>query len=91
LLHPLSCNTQTINRLGYENIVYWHNKYGAVYLEPGLNVYQDPDPQASPLGPYPIPALSLGVCGFVFGGGDFAFTGPGTNSAGQIVVKTACN
>jgi hypothetical protein len=88
---PFACNTQTINGSGYENIVYWHNKYGVVYLEPGLNIYQDPDPQASPLGPYPIPALSLTTCGFVFGGGDFFFTGPGTNSAGQIVVKTLCN
>lgn len=91
LLDPLACNTATINGSGYENIIYWHNKSGVVYVEPGLNVYQDPDPQASPLGPYPIPALSLGTCGFVFGGGDLSFNLPGTNSAGQIVVGTACN
>ncbi len=91
LLNPGSCNTATINSSGYENIVYWHNKEGAVYLQPGLNVYEDPDPQGSPLGPYPLPALSLGTCGFIFGGGDLSFTGPGTNSAGQIVVATACN
>ena len=91
LLNPLSCNTQTINGSGYENIVYWYKKIGTVYLEPGLNIYEDPDPQASPIGPFPLPALSLGTCGFVFGGGDLSFTGPGTNPAGQIVVGTACN
>jgi hypothetical protein len=90
-LNPLACNTQTINGSGYENIVYWYKKIGKVYLEPGLNIYEDPDPQASPIGFYPLPALSLGACGFVFGGGDFSFTGPSTNSAGQVVVGTACN
>ena len=90
-LNPLSCNTSTINGSGYENIVYWHKKDGAVYVQPGVNLYEDPDPQGSPLGPYPLPALSLGTCGFIFGGGDLSFTGPGTNSAGQIVVPTACN
>ena len=89
-LNPFACSTATINGSGYENIRYWHNKEGAVYVQPGLNVYEDPDPQGSPIGPYPIPALSLGTCGFIFGGGDFSFTGPGTNSAGQIVVPTAC-
>ncbi|HKA14234.1 MAG TPA: hypothetical protein VKH41_04385 [Myxococcota bacterium] len=57
---------------------------------PGLNVYEDPDPQASPLGPSPLPALSLGTCGFICGGGSF-FTLPGADDAGQIVVPTACN
>ena len=90
--NPLACNTQTINKSGYENIVYWYKKIGKVYLEPGLNIYEDPDPQASPLPPYPLPALSLGTCGFVFGGASpLTFTGPGTNAAGQIVVGTACN
>jgi hypothetical protein len=92
-LNPLSCNTATINGSGYENIRYWHNKEGAVYVQPGVNVFEDPDPQGSPIGPYPLPALSLGTCGFIFGGGDLSFTaaGAGANSAGQIVVPTACN
>jgi hypothetical protein len=95
-LNPLACNTSTINGSGYENIVYWHKQYGAVYVQPGLNLYEDPDPQASPLvgDYYPIPALSLSTCGFIFGGtatGPLHFTGAGTNSAGQIVVPTACN
>lgn len=91
-LNPLACNTQTINGSGYENIIYWYNKIGTVYLEPGLNIYEDPDPQASPIGPYPLPALSLGTCGFVFGGAaPLTFTGPGTNAAGQIVVPTLCD
>ena len=90
-LNPAACNTSTINGSGYENIVYWHKKSGVVYVQPGLNIYEDPNPQGSPLGPYPLPALSLGTCGFIFGGGDLSFTGTGTNAAGQIVVPTACN
>jgi hypothetical protein len=90
-LNPLACNTSTINGSGYENIVYWHKKSGVVYVQPGINVFEDPNPQGSPIANYPIPALSLGTCGFIFGGGDLAFTGPNTNSAGQVVVPTACN
>jgi len=46
--------------------------------------------------PYPLPALYLGTCGLVFGGGapgdPTRIDGtPLSNSAGQIVVKTACN
>src|SRR5436309_1296401 len=88
---------------------------GTVYTEPGIQIYEDPDPQASPgilslVGldqvkqaltgngndPYPLPALYLGTCGLVFGGGaqgdPTRIDGtPLSNSAGQIVAKTACN
>jgi len=94
---------------------HWYNLDGTVYTEPGIQIYEDPDPLGSPgvlslVGldqvkqaltgngndPYPLPAFYLGTCGLVFGGG-----APGdptrvdgtplSNSAGQIVVKTACN
>jgi hypothetical protein len=76
-------------------ILYWYNLEGAVYLYPGVSIYEDPDPQASPLfdnpssngSQTPIPALYLGTCGFIFGGGQLDFTGnPAANSAGQIAI-----
>jgi hypothetical protein len=63
-----------------------------VYAEPGVQVYEDPDPQASPLDPvfeagitpqpvlYPIPAAYAGTCGVTAGGGPVAgsLVPPGT-------------
>jgi hypothetical protein len=73
-------------------LIDWFNAEGDVYLMPGINVYEDPDPQKSAIGPYPLPAFSFGPCGFVFGGGaGLTFSGPGTNSAGQaIALNPAC-
>jgi hypothetical protein len=74
-----------------EDITYWHNQEGTTYAEPGVQIYEDPDAQASPAGPYPLPALYIGTCGVVIGGGDFVFPPSAyTNSAGQIVIPTAC-
>ncbi len=108
---PLYCSDAS----GSHNLKYWYNIDGTVYTEPGIQIYEDPDPQASPgilslVGldqvkqaltgngndPYPLPALYLGTCGLVFGGGaqgdPTRIDGtPLSNSAGQIVVKTACN
>jgi len=76
-----------------------------VYAEPGAQVYEDPDPQGSPIDPlyeagaapqpalYPIPAAYAGTCGVVAGGGPVAHApagAPSTNSSGQVVVKTGC-
>jgi hypothetical protein len=84
----------------------WRNsEVNTVYAEPGVQVYEDPDPQASPLDPlyeahltprpmlYPIPAAYVGTCGVVAGGGPLASAPAGTpltNSAGQVVVSTGC-
>ncbi len=75
-----------------EDITYWHNKEGTVYAEPGIQIFADPDPQGSPIGPYPLPALYVGTCGLIIGGGPAAQmpAGPLTNSAGQIVIETGC-
>src|SRR5205823_5746598 len=62
-----------------------------VVAQPGVQVYEDPDPQGSPIGPYPLPAAYVGTCGVTVGGGDLNFTGaPATNSAGQVSVSTGC-
>ena len=76
---------------GRHKLAWWHKRNQTTYVEPGLQIYEDPDPQGSPEGPYPLPALYIGTCGFVAGGGDVAFPdSPITNGAGQLVVKTGC-
>lgn len=69
----------------------WHDSYGDAYVEPGVQLYEDPSPAGSPLGPYPIPSAYAGTCGVAAGGGDVqAPASPMTNSAGQVVVSTGC-
>jgi hypothetical protein len=76
----------------------------SVYAEPGVQVYEDPDPQGSPLDPfyengttkkptdYPLPAVYVGSCGVIFGGGAVSLPESRlTNGAGQLVVApTGC-
>ena len=78
---------------GTEDITYWHNQEGTVYVDPGVQIYADPDPQGSPIGPYPIPAIYVGTCGVIIGGGPRGQmpASPFTNSAGQLVLETGCN
>jgi hypothetical protein len=63
-----------------------------VVAQPGVQVYEDPDPQGSPIGPYPLPAGYVGTCGITAGGGaaPAAPASPVTNSAGQLSVSTGC-
>jgi hypothetical protein len=75
----------------------WYRQQEArnVYAEPGVVVYEDPDPQASPALPnqlYPLPAAYVGTCGVAAGGGAAkAPASPVTNKAGQVVVSpTGC-
>jgi hypothetical protein len=70
----------------------WYDQNGKAYVEPGVQVYEDPSPNASPLGPYPLPGLYAGTCGVVAGGGPAATmpASPVTNGAGQVVVETGC-
>jgi hypothetical protein len=77
---------------GGHSMAWWHKKGETTYVEPGIQVYEDPDPQGSPIGPYPLPALYVGTCGFVAGGAAApAFPpSPITNKAGQLVVQTGC-
>ena len=67
----------------------------SVTVEPGVQVYADPDPQSSPVLPnqlYPLPAVYVGTCGVVVGGGGVqAPASPVTNNAGQIDINpTGC-
>jgi hypothetical protein len=66
-----------------------------VNAQPGVQVYEDPDPQTSPVGPaqaYPLPAVYVGTCGVVAGGGVVhAPASPVTNHAGQVAIRpTGC-
>jgi hypothetical protein len=95
---PQSCGGQSMND--------WRQQEaGTVNAEPGAQVYEDPDPQASPLDPayeagltpqpvlYPTPSAYVGTCGVTAGGGPLASAPagiPGTNSAGQVSVSTGC-
>lgn len=84
--------TDTTKDCGGHPMSWWHKKNQTTYVEPGIQIYEDPDPQSSPEGPYPLPALYVGTCGFVAGGGMApAFpASPITNSAGQLLVQTGC-
>jgi hypothetical protein len=90
---PVSCAGPTDSRddCGGHRLSYWEDEEGTVYVEPGLQIYEDPDAQGSPEGPYPIPAVYVGTCGVVLGGGVLqAPDSPVTNGAGQVVIPTGC-
>jgi hypothetical protein len=76
---------------GSHDLSYWHDQAGDAYVEPGVQLYEDPSPNGSPIGPYPLPAFYAGTCGIVVGGGPVQVpASPVTNGAGQVVVKTTC-
>ncbi|HZN15103.1 MAG TPA: hypothetical protein VFB78_12575 [Acidimicrobiales bacterium] len=77
---------------GPGGILTWHNADGDRTVEPGVQVFEDPDPQGSPIGPYPLPAVYVGTCGVILGGGPSAQVpaSPATNTAGQLAVETGC-
>jgi len=70
-----------------------------VVAEPGIQYYEDPDPQGSPISPVPHTAAYVGTCGVILGGGYLplpfgnptptqAPPSPLTNSAGQLQINT---
>jgi hypothetical protein len=95
---PASCGGPTDKKkdCGGHTIAYWNERNGTTYVEPGIQIYEDPDPQGSPLGDYPIPAVYVGTCGLIVGGGVVggkpvsAPASPYTNKAGQLVIPTGC-
>jgi hypothetical protein len=70
---------------------YWRqHEDHTVVAEPGITEYEDPDAQGSPDSPlYPDPALYVGSCGVIVGGGQFPALPASavTNSAGQLDVN----
>jgi hypothetical protein len=90
---------------GGRNAEAWDVLNGDPSIEPGVQIYEDPDAQGSPAGPvYPIPSIYVGTCGVIIGGGALSTDGgapsnqslgfppsPLTNSAGQIVIPTGCD
>jgi hypothetical protein len=95
---PESCAgpSDTPEDCGGHDLAWWHEQNGTTYVEPGIQIYEDPDPQGSPIVDYPIPAIYVGTCGVIVGGGNlhgkpFTFPkGKYTNSAGQLVFPTGC-
>lgn len=109
---PYNCSSgdlkgeQACNSGSHNSMDAWKSsEASSVYAEPGVQVYEDPDPQGSPIDPfyeagltktpdlYPIPGFYAGTCGVVAGGGPLlsAPAGtPSTNRAGQVVVPTGC-
>jgi hypothetical protein len=77
---------------GGHPLSWWEAREGTTYVEPGVQFFEDPDAQGSPIGPYPLPAIYVGTCGIIIGGGMApAFPpSPFTNHAGQLVIRTAC-
>ncbi|MGZ4144103.1 MAG: hypothetical protein ACXVPP_02970, partial [Actinomycetota bacterium] len=86
------CNDPNNQPHKHRDITYWYNQDGTVYVEPGVQIHEDPDPQGSPIGGfYPIPAIYIGTCGVIVGGGDLQMpASPFTNPSGQFVFPTGC-
>jgi hypothetical protein len=92
---PESCsgatNDDDAESCGGQPLSYWDEQNGTTYVEPGVQVYEDPDPQGSPILAYPIPALYVGTCGLVVGGGPVqAPPSKFTNPSGQLRISTGC-
>lgn len=104
---PYTCGgpTDEPESCGGQDLGQWNGTDGTVHAEPGVQVYEDPDPQGSPLDPlydggatpspmlYPLPAAYVGTCGVVVGGGPawpVPAGSPGTNDAGQLTAGTGC-
>ena len=80
---PYTCGgpTDDAAHCGGEDLGWWNGTDGTVWAEPGVQVYEDPDPQGSPIDPpydagvtphptlYPLPAAYAGTCGVTVGGG----------------------
>jgi hypothetical protein len=91
---PYTCGgpTDDAAHCGGEDLGWWNGTDGTVWAEPGVQVYEDPDPQGSPIDPpydagvtphptlYPLPAAYAGTCGVTVGGGP----------THQVALDTGC-
>jgi hypothetical protein len=79
--YPCGGPTDDAASCGGQDLGQWNGNDGTVDAEPGVQVYEDPDPQGSPLDPlydggatpsptlYPLPSAYVGTCGATAGGG----------------------
>jgi hypothetical protein len=95
---PYDCNSGSaqseqacLKESGHPMDYYRQSEASNVNVQPGVVLFEDPDPQGSPILPtsmYPLPAAYAGSCGVVLGGA------PGlhlpksalTNQAGQLAL-----
>ena len=69
---PYDCSgpTDDTTSCGGQSLQSWNNTNGDPTVDPGIQIYEDPDAQGSPTGPvYPIPSIYVGTCGVIIGGG----------------------
>ena len=74
----------------WTDLGWWDSHRGTTYAEPGVQVYEDPDPQGSPEPDqtWPQPAAAVTTCGVYAGGGAADLSGaPATNDAGQVQAE----
>lgn len=72
----------------------WNSYRGDPTVDPGIQIYEDPDAQGSPIGPYPLPGIYVGTCGVVISDPTGQVTFPAsqfTNASNQIVIDTGCH
>ena len=86
---PYTCGgpTDDAAHCGGQDLGAWNGTDGTVWAEPGVQVYEDPDPQGSPIDPlydagatpqpmlYPLPSAYVGTCGVAAAGRVAAGTG----------------
>jgi hypothetical protein len=70
---PNACDDPAVD--GQQDIHYWDAQVGTVEVQPGVQLYQDPNPEGSPILPSPIPSVYLGTCGAYVNGGAMFPTG----------------
>jgi hypothetical protein len=95
---PYDCNSGSVqteqaclSKGGHPMDYYRQQEATNVNVQPGLMLFEDADPQGSPILPtslYPLPAAYIGTCGVVLGGapGLHLPSSPLTNQAGQLAV-----
>jgi len=86
---PSTCSaaSDSAAKCGGHDLGWWHQQNGNAYVEPGVQIYEDPDPGGSPIGPYPLPGIYVGTCGVIIGGGPIAMpASPYTNANHQVVL-----
>ena len=85
---PISCDGPDwdADDCGGHSLEWWNHQRGTTYAEPGVQVYEDPDPQGSPEPDqtWPQPAAAVTTCGVYAGPADISKTGAPTGEAGEV-------